>query len=355
MASAGSRRSAGAGRSSRPAAPEPGARPRPSRAGSPQVYLLLGDEDVRAEQALGRLLDDLLPASDRALNLDVMNAGETPVEEIMTRCETLPFFGARRVVVVRRGEEFRAQDQDALAAYLERGASPSAALIVIAESLDRRRRLFGVLQRVGRVILCGRLDPKDLPPWIRTRVKEEGKTITPDAAEVLVGLVGGGLRELGLEIAKLVAYVGERPTITPQDVHEAASHVAEATVFELMDAVGHRQADRALRVLQTVIALGEPPVRILYMLEDQLRMLLRTKALVERRPHPARISPDEIREVLGTRAWLFGRYREQVAAFGAMDVARVLGLLVETDAMIKTGATPARLAIETLIVRLCVE
>ncbi len=342
-------------RSRRPAAGTrggpPGRDPTPAppavRRGAPQVYLLLGDEDVRADQALQTLLDDLLPQPERALNLDVVDAGEVPIQDIITRCETLPFFGARRVVVLRRGGALRVPDQDALAAYLEHGPPPSA-LIVVADSLDRRRRLYGVLQRMGRVIPCGRLDPEDLPGWVRARARQERKTITPEAAEILVGLVGGGLRELGLEIGKLAAYTGNRGTITADDVRDLASHVAEVTVFELMDAVGRRQADRALALLGTVLSMGEPPVRVLYMLEDQLRMLLRTKALVDRRA-----SPVEVRAVLGTRAWLYSRYREQVAAFGAIDVGTILELLLETDAMIKTGTAPPRLAIETLIARLC--
>ncbi len=313
----------------------------------PRVYLLVGEEDVRVDQALGALLDTLLPPSERALNLDVIQAGETPVEEIIARCETLPFFGARRVVVVRHGEELRAPAQDALAAYLDQGPPPSV-LILVAESLDRRRRLYAALERAGRVILCDRLPAEDLPAWVRARAAEEGKTITPEAARALVGIVGGGLRELGLEVAKLAAYVGDRKTITADDVHEAASHLAEATVFELMDAVGRRQAGRALGLLHAVIAMGEPPVRILYMLGDQLRMVLRTRALVERRAPAA-----EVRRVLGTRAWLYARYREQAAGFARMDVDGILGLLLETDATIKTGAVPPRLAIETLIARLC--
>jgi DNA polymerase III subunit delta len=316
----------------------------------PQVYLLLGEEDVRVDQTLHTLLDTLLPSEERALNLDVVEAGEVPVQEIITRCETLPFFGTRRVVVVRRVEALRTPEQDALAAYLESGSPPSA-LIIVAETLDRRRRLYGALQRTGRVILCGRLDPADLPAWVRTRVSEEGKTIAPEAAEALIARVGGGLRELGLEIAKLAAYTGDRESITADDIRAVASHVAEATVFELMDAVGHRQAERALLLLDTVIGMGEPPVRILYMLEDQLRMLLRTKALVDRGAR----SPAEIREVLGTRAWLFRRYRDQVAAFAQINVNRILGLLLDTDAVIKTGEVQPRLAIETLIARLCVD
>lgn len=340
------RPAAGSRGGSRGAAPSSGAPPGRTAA---HLYLILGEEDVRAEETLRAILDDVLPVEERALNLDVVHADETPIPEIITRCETLPFFGARRVVVVRRVDALRAPDQEALAAYLEKGPPPSV-LIIVADNMDRRRRLYGVLQRAGRVIPCGRLAPDDLPGWVRARTKQAGKTMAPDAAEVLVGLVGGGLRELGLEIAKLVAYSGDRAMITVEDVRDVASHVAEATVFELMDAVGRRRADRALVLLQTVIATGEPPARVLYMLEDQLRMLLRTKALLDRRASPA-----EIRQVLGPRAWLYGRYREQVAAFEQIDVERVLELLLETDAMIKTGLTPPRLAIETLIARLCLD
>ncbi len=317
------------------------------------MYVLLGEEEWLAEEALRKLLHDILPPSERDFNLDVLDAGEMPVQEIIARCETLPFFGRRRVVVLRRGEDLRPPDQDTLAAYLDQGPPPSA-LILLVEKLDRRRRLFTVLQRIARVIPCRRLDPDDLPAWIRARAQTAGKTILPEAAEALVVLVGGALRELGSEVDKLGSYVGNRRTITADDVREVASHVAESTVFELMDAVGHRQTERALRLLQVVLA-EEAPVKVLFMLGDQIRMLLRTKALVERNPIPSRRPPqDTIRDALGTRAFLYDRYRSQVAAFGRMDVARILGLLVETDTEIKTGTKPPRLALETLIVGLCV-
>ena len=330
-----------------PAKPERSARP------APTVYLLIGEEDWLAEAALHRLLDDLLPIEERDLNLDIVDAGEMPIQDIITRCETLSFFGSWRAVVVRRGEALRAPDQDALADYLEHGPPPSV-LILLAEKLDKRRRLFGVLQRTGRIIPCDRPSPEDLPAWIRTRVEEGGKMITPEAAQTLVVLVGGALRELASEIDKLVSYMGDRRGITVEDVHAVASHVAEATVFELMDAVGHRQAERALKLLQVVLA-EEAPIKVLFMLGDQIRMLLKTKALLERHPIPGRPLPaGAIREALGTRAFLFSRYRAQVAAFGRLDVSTVLRLLVETDTEIKTGQKSPRLALETLIVGLCV-
>jgi DNA polymerase-3 subunit delta len=330
----------------RPAPPASRARP---GAAAPTVYLLIGEEDWTAEAALGRILDDVLPAGERDLNLDIVDAGETPIQDVITRSETLPFFGSRRVVVVRRGEAFRVPDQDALADYLDRGSPPSV-LVIVAEKLDKRRRLFGVLQRVGRVIPCDRLHPEALPAWIRARVEQAGKTMAPEATQTLAILVGGALRELASEIDKLTAYVGERKTITTEDVRGVASHVAEVTVFELMDAVGHRQAGRALRLLQVVLA-EEAPVKVLFMLGDQIRMLLRGKALLERGADEG-----EARRVLGGRYWLWRqrRLQPQVAAFSRLDVSTVLQLLVQTDTEIKTGQKPPRLALETLIVGLCV-
>ncbi len=221
---------------------------RADRRSTAHLYLILGEEDLRADDALRTLLDELIPEGERALNLDVIDAGEAPVQDIITRCDTLPFFGARRVVVLRRAQALKPPDQDALAAYLEQGPPPSV-LVVVAERLDKRRRFHAVLQKSGRVIVCDPLRPGDLPGWVRTRVAREGKKITPDAAELLITVVGGHLRELSLEIGKLAAYTGGRDTITAEDVREVASHVAEATVFELMDAVGRRQAGRALALL----------------------------------------------------------------------------------------------------------
>ena len=330
--------------------------PRPTGAArsGPGVYLLLGEETWLADEALEKLLRQLLPQSERDLNLDVMDAAEASVQDIIAKCDTFPFFGTRRVVVVRIRDErdFRPGGLEMLGAYLEQGPPPST-LILTAEKLDRRRRLFTVLQRVARIVPCRRMEPDELSGWVRARVAAADKAIAAEAAEALVALAGSNLRELATEIDKLVAYAGARRTIAVTDVREVTSHVAEATVFELMDAVGLRHTEQALRLLQVVLA-DESPVKVLFMLSDQIRMLLRTKALQERARMRGRPSRDEVRNALGARAFLYDRYRAQVAAFGRFDMGQVLGLLLEADTEIKTGVKPPRLALETLVVGLCV-
>ena len=316
----------------------------------PALYLLLGEEDVRAEEALRTVLREVVPEDQRALNLDVIDAGSMPIQDVITRCETLPFFGTRRTVVlhVRNPESWRAEEQDALADYLNQGPPP-AALIIVAPKLDQRRRLHGVLQRKAQVIRCDPLEAEQVSAWLAARVRESGKTMTPDAANLLVELAGSGLRALGLEIAKLADYTGDRETITADDVREVTSHVAaQVTIFEVMDAVGHRRPDDAFRLLDRLIALGEPPLRILYMLEDQVRMLARVQDLVDRDVR----NRADVQKALGPRAWRYRDYQKQVNAFGRVEVEALLGMLLDTDGAIKTGQLPPRLALETLIVRM---
>src|SRR5690348_2307579 len=93
----------------------------------PGVYLLLGEETWLADEALEKLLRQLLPQSERDFNLDVLDAAEASVQDIIAKCDTFPFFGTRRVVVVRIRDErdFRPGGLEMLEAYLEQGPPPS--------------------------------------------------------------------------------------------------------------------------------------------------------------------------------------------------------------------------------------
>ncbi|HEY6104203.1 MAG TPA: DNA polymerase III subunit delta, partial [bacterium] len=181
------------------------------------VYLLLGEEDLLVDQALADLLDRLIPHEERDLNLDVVRADEIEISDLITLVDTLPFFGQRRAVVVKDADTWNADAQEQLAAYLERGAPPSA-LILVAASLDRRRKLFTAVRKAGEIQEYPRLSIRQLPGWIVDRVQKEGRRIDGDAVEALIALAGPGLRQLSLELEKLFAYVESLERITRRDV-----------------------------------------------------------------------------------------------------------------------------------------
>jgi DNA polymerase-3 subunit delta len=309
------------------------------------VYLLQGEEDLLVEQALTDLLDRLIPVADRALNLDVVYADEVPVGDLITKMDTLPFFGPRRVVVVKGVDAWKPADQDYVAAYLEQGPPPSA-VIFIAEALDRRRRLYTTVRRIGEIREFPRLFARDVPAWIRTWARDHKVRIDPDAVDALVALVGTGLRQIAMELEKILAYVGDRQSIGVRDVEATASHLAESTIFMLVDAIGERRTDTALRYLGEILRDAAPPY-VLFMIARQFRMLLRTVTLVRRKTSAAMLP-----QVLGVPPFVARRYAEQARNFPLASFPPVFARLQEADYAVKTTGLP-RLALETLIVSLC--
>lgn len=319
--------------------------PKPKAAATPShIYLLLGEEDLLVEQAITRLLDLLIPAPDRALNLDVVRAGEIELADLITRIDTLPFFGQRRAVVVKDVDVWKPAEQERLAAYLEQGPPPSA-LILVAIDLDRRRKLYTTMRRVGEAQEFPRLSVRELPAWISARVKQEGRRIDPDAIEALVARVGPGLRQLSLELEKLFSFAGSEAKITRADVEDTVSRQSESTIFMLVDAIGEKRAGAALAHLDDILREEAAPY-VLFMIARQFRLLLRTSVLLQRK-----VAPPTIQQALGVPPFVARRMVEEARNFSPSEFPGIFARLQEADRAIKTTGHP-RLALETLIVTL---
>jgi len=310
------------------------------------VYLLHGEEDLLIDQALATLLDRLVPPEERGLNLDVLRPDETTMIDLITRVDTLPFFGRRRVVVVKDADAWKPPEQERLAVYLEHGAPP-AALILVATGLDRRRKLYTTIRRIGEVQEFPRMSIRQLPSWIAERAKQAGRQLDLDAVEALIVLVGPGLRQLGLEMEKVFAYAGERARIAREDVEAAVSRLSESTIFMLVDAIGEQRADQALRYLTEILREEAPPY-VLFMIARQFRLLYRASVLLAKRKPTA-----ALQEALGVPPFVARRIAEQARNFPPAGFPAFFGRLQGADRAIKTTGH-AQLALEMLVAELCV-
>jgi DNA polymerase-3 subunit delta len=309
------------------------------------VYLLLGEEDLLVDQALAGLLDRLIPPEERDLNLDVVRADEIEIADLITLVDTLPFFGRRRAVVVKDADAWNADEQERLAAYLDRGAPPSA-LILVAGALDRRRKLFTAVRKAGEIQEYPRLSVRQLPSWIVERVRREGRRIDADAVEALIVLVGPGLRQLSLELEKLFAYVESLERITRRDVEAAVSRLSESTIFMMVDAIGEQRAGDALRYLDEILQEEAPPY-VLFMIARQFRMLMRASYLTAKKR-----SLSAVQDALGVPLFVARKVFAQVTRFSPDAFPAIFARMAEADLAVKTTGH-ARLALETLIAELC--
>lgn len=307
------------------------------------LHLFLGEEDLLVEEGVRALIDRLLPPQDRALNLDVVDAATAPAAEITVRLDTLPFFGARRVVLVRHLDELPADDLRVLEEYLARGLPPAVAIFT-ARALDRRGRLFRSFQKQGTIHPCDPPPPREAPAWVSRAASALGKRMGPQAAGTLVALAGTHLRTLALEVEKLAAYVGDRPEITAEDVEAVASRLGETSVFALTDAIGERDPRRALQALEALLQT-EHPLAVLALIAAHYRRLARAVAAGAR-------SEAELAEAIGVHPYAARKLHGAARRYRAEDFAEIFAQLEEADRAIKSTGRP-ELALEMLVVRLC--
>jgi DNA polymerase-3 subunit delta len=203
-------------------------------------------------------------------------AGETPVW-LPRLLETWERFG-QAVSTVPDGA-------GRLEGLFRMGFPEEACLILTSQAVDRRTRLFKMVAEKSRVLTFTAVrgesrQRQSLAKSVADLLAEAGKRMAGDALLAVGRKTGFQLRESLKMVEKLVAYVGERPTIEARDVEEAVGKTKEDTVFDLTTALAERDLSRCLMVLGELFLRGEAPVFILAMVAREIRNLRDAAVLI---------------------------------------------------------------------------
>jgi DNA polymerase III subunit delta len=175
--------------------------------------------------------------------------------------------------------------------------------------------------------------------------RERGKRITPSVAERLVELVGRDLRRLDVEAEKLAAYVGEAPDVSATDLASAATADGTTTVYELTDAVGDRDVERALRLLGSLLGSGETALGLVAMLVRHVRALIGALALAARG-----LGVDAMAPELGMAPWQARNAARQASKWEPTELSNALCGLAAVEEEMKTSPTDAGLVLERWVI-----
>ena len=346
-----------------------------------RAYLLWGQEEIRKREALQGLIEELVPAEDRELDvqyLDASNSGVTG-ETIIHAARDRAMFSERRVVVVLNAGRLRGprhqRTQDQLAQGLPLLPEFSTLiLLAYAEDADERRgkapfgeKLMAALKAHGTVKQFAALKPEEMAELAVAEATQAGKKFAGAAAAQLANRVGTDSQRLVHEVRKLAAFVGDRPGITVADVSELVAAPPDDNIFHLIDATMKGDRRESLKILRDVRESGTAVPQIFVMLARTLRELAQAKFLVERRVNPKDdpasiptdvlgVLPDNGRMFKSTPEWKRSRLWGQARQISWPHLQQALDRLAVADAGNKgwdQGIEDPDLALEVFIVSLC--
>jgi len=320
---------------------------------TPTFYVLHGSDEFSLRQQVRSLRAAMGDPATAEMNTSVLDGKSTSAAQVLSAARAMPFLSDKRLVIVEgmlswlarkgAGKTGKAELEE-LAAGLEDLPPHARIVFVETDTLSDKHPIVVAAKTLpgGFHKLFG--PPPNLAAWIRGHAREVyGVDVEPQAAAALAAIIDNDLRAADNEIAKLATYVnGERP-ITVEDLKLLTTYAAEPDVFEMVDAIGRRDGQTAIRLMHRLLAQDDP-LRLFGMIVRQFRLLILAREHLN-----AGGAPGSLGQAIGVHPLVAKKLSEQVRAFSMEQLDAIYHHLLDTDLGIKTGKVDGALALDLLI------
>lgn len=180
---------------------------------------------------------------------------------------------------------------EALLAALKSGIPKGNILLLIAEEVDKRKKIYKAFSsayaavdlsvEAGSSSQAKKAQDAVLREQVDKTLRSLGKTMAKEVVDQLLERVGFHPAAAVTETEKLALFVGDAPKITVDDLNQMVGRTREEAVFELTEAVGNKQLERALRIAARLQENGVHGLAVLATLRNFTRSLLLFRALQE--------------------------------------------------------------------------
>ena len=308
-----------------------------------QVYLLYGQEAYLKNQYRDKLKEALVQDGD-TMNFTVFKGKNSNPGEIIDLAETMPFLAERRVILIEDSGFFK-KGGEQLADYLKEPASTVCILFSESE-VDKRNKLFKAVKDNGCAVEFATEDETTLKRWVLGRIKKENKVISSASLDFFLQKTGSDMENISREMEKLFCYTLKKDTITEEDIEAVCTHQVTSQIFDMVESIAMGRQQQALKLYYDLLALKEPPMRILFLIGRQFNLLLQVKELKAKGCDNRKIG-----EKTGLHSFIAGKYVSQAARFKKEELREALEACVSTDEAVKSGRLNDTMGVELLIVR----
>ncbi len=335
------------------------------------ILLLYGGDSYRSRERLKRLREAFRAKFDPSGVNIVRLDGETMKPEALGQHLSVQgFLASKRFLVVMNllskglpatqeavfntleGQKFAT---DNIVVFWEETDGPAPASVAGGAKRGKKKRtetefaqaLWRKLLTVAKKERFAPLDQPEAIAWVESEVRLLGGIIDKKAAQKLLAVTGLDLWQTAMEVKKLAHYALGR-VITEDDVDLLVIAKIDDNIFRLTDALGQRQTQLALHLVEDQLQNGADPLYLLRMFTWHVRSLLGVRLLLDDgvENHQA------IARELGLNPFVAQKAAKQAAYFSAGQLEWAYGQLLEIDQSIKTRRINPNVLFDRLIVTL---
>jgi len=319
----------------------------PGRTPLTPVIVLFGSDAYLRQEALQQICDRLGGEQGEEASISRFAGPEAEFKAVVDELRTVSMFGDSRVVIVEEADAFVSNHRSSLEKLV--AAPPrTATLILLVKTWPKTTKLAKAVAKSQLALECSELKGAALVRWAQGTAQQHGKQLSRTEAAALVELAGTSTGQLAQEIAKLAAYVGSRGRISEEDIQAVVGGWSTQTAFVMIDQLMAGRLEKALELLDRLLAADEPPPKILGAISFSFRRLAQA---VESARHGM-----PLKQAL-TQAGVFRNRIDSTNAYlrriGRPRAEQILPHLLRAEQNLKGGSKGGeRIELEELLVRL---
>ncbi len=326
------------------------------------IYLFHGADDYSMREAVRDIrhrLNGGAGADDG--NTTVLDGRALSPDELIAHATAVPFLAEYRLVIVdglvgaagqaKGGRRKKGSADDPLEPWRQAAARlgnpatmPETTTLILLEGVLRRDNpAFTVFAPIAQTREFSPLASGDVAAWIETATRRLDVQLAPRAIAALAQMVGPDLWTLDSEIKKLGAYA-DGEVIDEEMVERVASVAREARIWDLTDGIVEGDAGKALTAMRRLMADGEAPQLMLFMIARQFRQLIIAKDMRD-----ARARPEEIISASGINKYRLNATLAVASRYSWPQLHEAYRRILEADLDVKRGLQTDEASLQVLI------
>ncbi len=323
------------------------------------AYLFIGEEEYLMRETLEKLKSKYINPSFETLNYIKIDEKLSDFDTIFNACETLPFMGEKKIVIVNDIEKMIENDNDDLSKKLSKYIETLDSHVILI-LIDKRNKLkkttsiYKKAKKLNLVVEFDNLKGRDINSWVEGLARENNKTISYSNINYFLNKSAysrygsiKNLYDIENEFLKVIAY-SEGEDISKENIDMVLIKTVESNIFDLLEHISKRDSDKALQIFDEIHSAKEPVQKVLFMIIRHLRLLLIYKMYREKG-----YNENETRSKMKISPYEFKNISRQSHGFTEKRLIRALDEILSLDTKQKTSSIDDKLALEVLIVKLC--
>ncbi len=238
----------------------------------------------------GRFLQKMYNAGGLSADDELTDISATQWKKLFSFAKPADIGWCKDVVIPSGGASAKeAAGPTLVSQVVEKGFPKDNILILVAEAVDKRKKLYKQLKDksviidlsvdTGATSAAKKGQDAVITELIVKTLREMGKKPGPGVLDSLIGRIGFHPVAAVREAEKLALFVDDREVINKADVDEIIGQTREEAIYELNDAVASADLSRALTLLSSLQGNGLHPLALVASLRNLIRKLIFFRAL----------------------------------------------------------------------------